>query len=793
MLNDLRYAFRTLARTPGFTAMAVLTMALGIGVNTALFTIVHAVLLKPLPYRDPERLVRFLEGRPDVRVNISYPNFLDWRTRSRSFEDLAIFNPASRTIVSGDGTSEVVRSATTEARLFTMLGVDPIVGRSFTPEEEASAQPSAVIISYRLWQRRFAQSPSVLEQSIGGLPIVGVLPPECRVESVDVWFPLAPTIGPMQRDRGNHPGFFAYGKLKAGVALSDAQREMSSIAADLERQYPATNHRMGVIVRPLLDSVVGTARPMLQLLTASVTFLLLIGCANLANALLARGLRRQRETAVRAALGAGRVRLARLFLAEGLAMSACGCGIAVLLAAWLVRAARALPAFVLPRGETVAIDPQVLAYAIGLSIVTGLLCGLAPAWQLSRVDLLSSLRLTGSVGGSVRAQLRGGLIALEVALSLMLSVGAGLMIRTLGELAAVNPGYRADGLLSVNLQQSRDVYSTPERSLAFTEQLLARLQGSPGVASVAAAWPLDLVNFGWTPYVRVHDKPVPAGQEPPVRTASVTPSFFSTLAIPIVGGRIFDDHDRSGSPIVIVVNQTFVQRLLPPGDPIGRRISPVGIPQLAGAEIVGVVGDTLRAGLAGDAGPEMYCAYAQFPEAGATIVVRAARGDPLQLTRLVEARVADIDRDVATYRPVRIADALADTVGDRRLLSMLLSSFAALALVLTVVGIAAVTSCIVAQRTWEIGVRMALGANATSIVRTVVTSVLAPVLAGSAVGTLATVPLTRVIARYLFHVAPVDPIAIGGAAFVLVATAFAAAYVPARRATRIDPLMALRE
>jgi predicted permease len=530
---------------------------------------------------------------------------------------------------------------------------------------------------------------------------------------------------------------------------------------------------------------------MLSLLGGAVGFLLLIACANVANVVLAYGLRRERETAVRAALGAGRLRLVRLFLCESLAISLLGGLVGLLAAAWSIRAFRALPAGLLPRASDVAVDARVLAFAIALSGLTTIVFGLAPALQLSHVSLMDRLRQAGSLSAR-GTRLRRTLITIEVALSLSLLVAAGLMLRTLGRLSAVDPGYRPQGLLAVSTQQPGSAYAEETARRAFATRVIDELRTAPGVSGAALAWPLDQVGISWSPYANFPDKPFPAGREPAVQMATVTPTYFETMGIPMRRGRALDERDREGTSPIAVVNETVVRRFLPPGDPIGRHVMIVGVPELRDLEIVGVVGDTLRGDLAGHTTAEVYCAYTQFPAASPALVVRAAQGDPLQLVRTVEARIASVDSSVATYGPTRLADAIANTVGDRRMLSKLLTVFAALALGLTGLGIAGVVSFVVAQRTQEIGLRIALGARPSRVVRMVIAGVLSPVLVGLGIGGLAIAPLTRLIETFLFQVAPSDPLAIGGAAVILIAAAVIAAYVPARRATTIDPLTALR-
>ena len=796
MLADLRYAVRVLARAPLFTLMAAVTLALGIGANTAIFSVINTVLLKPLPYHQPERLVRFEEGRQDFRLNISYPNFLDWRARARSVEDMAVFNAFGRTMIADGDRPEVAPSGTAEARLFTVLGVAPVQGRLFTDEEHRPGAPRVAVISHRLWQRRYGLDPAVVGRAIpiGGAPttVVGVLPPGFLLADKDVWFPLGPHLTEMQLDRGNHPGFMVFARMRDGVSVEDVQREMSGIARDLEQQYPSTNHEMGVFVVPMIEYVLGQARGVLLPLGGAVAFVLLIACANVSNVLLARGLRREREMSIRGALGAGRWKLVRLFLAESTAIAVLGGGLGLLIGSWGVRAVHALPGFALYRAADVAIDTSVLAYTIAVSLATVLVFGLAPAWQLSRVDLMSTLRLGGAAAAGGRGRrLREALIAVEVALALVLLAGASLMVRTVSLLSQVDPGFKPEGLIAVNLLQTPRDNPGPE-ALRIVNRLLEDVRAMPDVSGAAASWPFDLTGGSWTPWINFAHRPYPEGQEPTALTAAVTPSYFEVMGIPLRQGRLLGPQDRPGAPVAVVVNETFARRFFADTDPIGGRVSARGIPELADMRIVGIVGDTRRGGPARGLTPELYCAYAQFPTAGAAIVVRARTGDPLRLAQPIGERLANIDRDTAMSGARRVADAMDATIGTRRLVFVLLGIFASLAVLLTAIGIAGVVAYVVAQRTQEIGVRMALGADANDVVGLMVRGALVPVVVGMAIGAGLMVPFARALRSFLFGVTASDPWAFFGACAALLLAAAVAAYLPARRASRIDPLIALR-
>jgi putative ABC transport system permease protein len=795
MLADLVYALRSLRRAPAFAATAALTLALGIGANTAIFSVLYAVLLRPLPYHAPERLVRIDEGRPDRRLNVSYPNFLDWRARTRVFDDMGLCLPFGSVVSTGGGRAEVIPTASSEARLFRVLGVTPVLGREFAPDEEKPEGPAVALISYGFWQRRFGGAADAVGRSLtlDGRPttIVGVLPAQFRLFAADVVFPLGARLRPMDADRGNHAGFFAYARLRDGVDVERAQREMSGIAAALQREHPATNTNMGAFVTPIAEFLLGSARPTLTLLSSAVAVLLVIACANVANVLLARGLHRARETAVRAALGAGRLRIVRLFLVEGFVIALLGSAGGLLVASWAVRVMQSTRGLRLPRAADIAIGAPSIAFAVALSAVTVLLFALAPSPQLSRVNLMGVLRQAGAGAGAGRSsgRLRTALVTAEVALSLTLVVGAGLMLRSIARLTAVEPGYDAERMFAVDIAQSGARYDQPAGIRQFGDRLLDEIRTIPGVSGAALAFS---PGPNWTPKVTPTDSPLPHGQEAAPFTSSVTPGYFAAMGIPLVAGRRFDERDAAGAPTVAIVSESFVREVLGGGDPVGRRVTAIGIPEMASMPIVGVVRDTRRLGLARGAEPELYVPYAQMTVSYPTLLVRVTSGDPLAVSRAVDGRVAAIDAGVPTVQPRRLADDLGRSITNHRTITVLLQCFAALALSLTALGIAGVVSYVVAQRTSEIGVRIALGADASSIQGLIVRSAMLPVAAGLAIGGVATLPFTRLIRAFLYDVAPADPLALAGGAATLTLAALAAAWIPARRATRIDPLDALR-
>jgi len=795
MLADLRYALRSLAVSRGFTTAAILTLALGIGANTAIFTVVYGVLLKPLPYEQPDRIVRLTEGRPGFRLNVSYPNFVDWRARNHVFDDMSILNTFGTTVIPRDGgPSEVFTSGTSDARWFSVLGVQAARGRAFIPSDQQPSQPIVAVITDSLWRRRFGADPSTLFRPVrmdnDDVTIVGILPPGIEPMNVDIWFPMR-ELSAMQLDRANHPGFIAVARLKERISLDAAQREMITIAESLAREYPSSNDRLGVFVTPLLESVSGGARPMLTALAGAVSVLLLIACANVANLLLTRGLGRERETSIRSALGASRGQLVRLFLVEGLVLGVGAAIAGLLLAGWAVRVLRAVPGVSLPRATEIAIDPHVLGFSGLLALTTAVLFAFAPAWHLTSVDFMHALRVAGSTDGSRRAsRLRSALVAIEVGLLVVLLCCAALMQRTLSYLGGLDPGFRADGLMTVRLVQNGERYRGDA-----AERIATRLDESiraSGQATAAVVWPFDYTGFSWSPNVDFPARPFPDGQQPVAQAATVTPDYFETMGIPLLRGRNFGPLDRKGAPVVAIVSKSFADRFFPNQDPIGQRVSGVRIPEMQNMPIVGIVGDTRRGGMLGGFTPEIYVSFAQFPQSGAAVIVRVASGDPLRLTSDVIARIAAIDPGMAIGGVRRVSDQLAATYGDRRALSWLLGVFAALALGLTALGIGSVVSFTVASRRSEIGIRMALGAHPQSLMRLFVRRSLGPVVGGAVVGGLALIPVTRVMRSYVFGVSTADPISLAIAGILLALVACGSAYVPARRAAKVDPLVALR-
>ncbi len=794
LLQDVNYAARMLAKTPGFTAVAVVTLALGIGANTSIFTVVNAVLLRPLPYEDPDALVRFIDVKPGMSLNLSYPNFLDWRARSRSFSEMAIHNPYSSVTLTGMGEAEVLSASLAEGRLFTLLGARPALGRIFSAEEEKPGGEPVVLLSHRVWTRRFGRDPNVVGRVITfdtrKFTVIGVLPPWFELGAAEVWRPLGPYLNDNWLDRSNHGGFQGYGRLKPGVTPAQAQEEMTQIARALEAEHPAANRDLTVRVLPLHESQVAEQRPTLLLLLGAVSLVLLIACVNVASLLLARGVARERETTIRVALGAGRGRLLRLFLCESAILALSGgvagtlaalWGVDALLAIWRVRAA----------SGAVSVESGVLLYSVGLTALTALLFGLLPAWQASQVSVHGVLRQQGAGGAiSVRKQrLRRALVAAEVAMCLALLAGAGVMIRTFYRLSQVEVGLDAERLLAIEVREPAS--DDDERVLALTAALRESVRRAPGVAAVASSWPFSYMTFSWTPFVNLRDRPFPEGRYPLIETSAVTPEYFRTVGIPLLLGRAIEPGDRRGATRVAVVSEEFVKKYWPGENPLGKRIEFAGIKELDDLRVVGVVGGTRRAGAARRIYPEIYVAAAQFPQRSGTIVVRAA-GDPAPLAAQVRRQLRETHPEVAVMRIRPVTEVLAETLDDRRLVRLLLGLFAGVALLLAVVGIYGVVAFSVAQRTEEIGVRLALGASPGAILSLVIGQGLRPVLAGIALGLAGAFALAGFLQGVVFGVEPHDPATLAAAGLVLLVAALAACYVPARKATRVDPMAALR-
>jgi putative ABC transport system permease protein len=790
LLADLRYGIRILRKNPGFTVVAVLTLALGIGANTAIFSVVNSVLLRPLPVKQPERLVLVRDTQPGVDdAPASYPEYLDWKDRAKTFEELGAFFNTTFSLT-GSGEPEQLRAMRVSASLFPMLGIAPSVGRGFRTEEERPGGEPVAMISQALWKRRFASSRSALGTKIvlAGSPttLIGVVPPRFPFGGhPDVWIPLR--LDAKSAPRGLH-FITVLGRMRPGVEPTQARSEVESVAGAL-RAEGLTNH--GIHLVPLQESVVGETRPALLLLLGAVGLVLLIACANATNLLLARAASRQKEIAVRLAVGASRIRLIRQLLTETLILSVLGGGLGLLIASWgvdfLVSSGPQLP-----RLDEIRFDGYVLAFTTALSLLTGILFGLAPALQSSSRDLQEFLKEGGWQGGSGagKRRLRGALVVGEVALSLVLLIGAGLLVRSFAQVLGSKRGFDTSHILAVDLSLPYTGYEEPAQQADFFRRLLDRVSRLDEVEAAGVVSHLPLSGDNTNSGLLIEGRTWLEDEAPLADDRLVSPDYFRALRIPLLKGRSFTEQDDAQAPRVAIINESLARRFFPNQNPIGKRID-MQWKNTGWQEIVGIVGDVRHDGLDLPIMPAVYAPYLQAADSGMTLVVHS-RGDPLSVVGAIRAQVYAVDRNQPLTRVRTMQQLVDESVGPRRLSMSLLAVFAALALFLAAIGIYGVLAYSVAQRTHEIGVRMALGARSGDVLRLVVGQGLKLVVAGVILGLAAAVPLSRLLAGMLFGVSVIDPWTFAGIPMVLAAVALAACYLPARRASRIDPLTALR-
>ena len=799
MLQDLRYALRALTKSPGFTAVAILTLTLGIGANTAIFTVVNSLLLTPLPYRQPERLAILWESQsahPRGTNVVSPANYLDWKDRATTFSDLAALTWSNLTFT-GE-LPELVQGRAVTPNFFELLGVAPERGRVFTADEARPGGPRVILLSDGLWRRRFGGDPAIVGRAVpiagGSATVLAVMPPTLRPMpwgDEEYWEPFRLSAG--DRVRGGRYAMVV-GRLRAGATYDRAHAELSGIAHALEQEYPGFNTGWTVNLVSLTDQVVGSARTTLLVLTGAVALVLLIACANVANLLLGRAVGRQREIAVRTALGASRWRVARQVLVESVLLSLAGGVAGALLAVWGVGLLVAARPSDVPRLAEVGVDARVLAATIAVSLLVGLACGLPSALGDATRTVASVLRSASIRATAARATLRfrGGLVVGQVSLALVLLAGAGLLVRSLQKLESVDPGFDPAHLLTVSLDLPAGTYSDPARQAGFYSQLLERVRGLPGVDAAGAVNLLPLTGQNSATGFSIVGRPAPAPGQGPVADIRVADlDYFHAMRIPLRRGRTPTEADRPGSPPVIVVNETLARLIWPGEDPIGQRVKVNWIESSPEAAVIGVVGDVHGAGLDGDIRPTIYYPQAQRPSGSMWLVIRHA-GEPATLTTAVRAAVREIDRNLPVPTGLTMYARLVRSMSDRRYPMLLLSLFAALAVLLSAVGLYGVLAYAVSQRTAEIGIRMALGAQVRDVVRLVVTQGLRVVALGVAIGLGGAVATTRVLRSLLYGVAATDPPTLLAVALGLLGVAALAAYLPVRRATKVDPMMALR-
>jgi putative ABC transport system permease protein len=799
--QDVKFGVRVLLKSPGFAFVAVLVVALGIGANTAIFSVVNAVLLRPLPFDAPERLVRVFGTNPQRNSfsrPYSYLNFSDLRAQNGSLESLAAYSGTSAAL-SGAETPEQITGVLASGDIFRVLKTKPLLGRLLSPEDEKPGGSPVAVISYGLWRRRFGSDANVVGRQLRldgrEREIIGVTPADFRFEFVtdaaDFWTPIDPQASGFQ-SRG---AIFleVIGRLKPGVSIEQAQADMGGIMGRLQQAYPNPNAGIGIRLAGAREELVGDLRPTLLVLLGAVGCVLLIACANVANLLLARAAGRGREMAVRVALGASRGRIVRQLLTESTMLACVGGLLGLLFAVWGVSLLSSFIPADVPRFDETNLDLRVLGFTLAASVLTGMLFGLAPAIHSSKLDMNEALKEGGrsATEGRGRNRVRSLLIVSEVALSLVLLVGAGLLIKSFVKLRNTDPGFDPRNTLTASLSLASVRYEKDEQITSFYDQLIERVRALPGVESVGAVSPLPLSGNGMSYSFVLLDRPEPPpGQGLSASARFITPDYFRAMAIPLRKGRVFTDQDKTGTPPVLVVNEAFARRYLPGEEPLGKRMR-LGFGRIEG-EIVGVVGDVRGNSLSVPGGPEYYIPQSHAASSDMSLVVRTGTSDPSALAPALRGVLREMDKDQPLYEVRTMSALVSRSVARQRFSMTLIGVFAALALSLAAVGIFSVMSFLVAQRTHEIGIRMALGAQGRDILRMVVGHGMTLTLVGVGLGLAGAFALTRLMSSLLFGVSATDPVTFGGVAALLAAVALLACYVPARRATRVDPMVALR-
>jgi predicted permease len=818
VLQDLQFGIRLLLRKPGFSSVAILALAVGIGANTAIFSVVDAVLFRPLPFDHPERLVEVWEhdlARGEDHDSVMAANFVDWRNRSQSFEEVAAHAGGSVNLT-GLSEPERIRGARISAGLFPLLGVQPEIGRGFLPDEDQQGHPRVVVISNRLWKSRFGGDPEILGRAITlnnqDYEVVGVMPGGFALplnEESEIWTPLV--FAPEELNLRNNHYLKVLARLKPNVTIEQAGAEMTGIAGQLKNEYPKTNENTGAAVFSLHSEVVGDVRTPLLIFLGAVAFILLIACANVANLMLARAAGRQREIAVRIALGASRWRLVRQMLIESVVLGLAGGGAGLLLALWGIELlSGSAQQMAVPRARSIGLDGRVLLFTLGASILTGLIFGSVPALQASKPDLNDALKQGGRSSGSLRrTRTRNLLVVSEMALAFVLLAGAGLLINSFLKLRAVDPGLKPENVLTMSINLPRQKYAQPEQVIAFHRQLLEQATAVPGVeyAGTVTALPYagSTNSFGYSV-----ESEVAGDQTVSIISQQASPDFFRALGIPLITGREFNERDVDGAPPVVIVSDSMAKRYWPDQDPIGRRIKwgnkQFGSPWMS---VVGVVGEVRQRGLDTAPKPTLYVPSLQLGDpikmqVGVTLrdlmtndarsieLVARSASDPAGLANAIRSAVWAVDPNQPVTRMKTMEQVLADTMIVQRFTTWLLASFAAIALALAAAGIYGVISYSVSQRTHEIGIRMALGAEQRDVLRLVVGQGMVPALVGLGIGIAGAIGLTRFLSSLLFGVSVTDPITFSVIGLLLLLVAVAACYLPARRAARVDPMIALR-
>jgi putative ABC transport system permease protein len=806
LFQDVRFSLRQMAKRPAFTLVVVLTLALGIGANAAIFSVLDAVLLRPLPYDHPEKLVKVWTrftgiGQPNDQNWVSAPEFHDFLTLNHSFEELAVIDTGSFNLGAKGSPQRVVGSAISP-NLFPMLGAQPALGRNFLPEEAQPGREKEVILSYGLWQRVYGGNPGVIGTTlrIDGVPmtIVGVMPRGFAYpDESEIWGPRAFTPDELsENSRGSH-GLEVLGRIKPGLSLAQVQEDMDRVAKTMieqHRNYPYEKYDFGIILHPLLEETVGDVRTSLWVLMAAVGLVLLIACANVANLLLVRASERQQEMGVRLALGASGWRLARQLLTESVLLALIGGAAGLALTPLALRGLVAIASKTLPRTVSTSIDARALVVMLAVAVATGILFGLAPAIQAMRNRNLAALKSARTTEGSQSKRLRRVLIMGETALSLILLAGAGLLMRSFERILKVDPGFQPDNVLTMHISLSDAQYSKPEQVRGFYNTLLSRIQQLPGVRSAGATSLIPLGGQNSSGTIVVDSQSVPKEDtQPEADQRAVTADYFKAMGISLVRGRYFDNRDSDTAPLVAIVDESLAQIYWPNQDPIGKRIhrGTVPSPNSPWCTVVGVVRHVHNRTLEARSRIETYFPEDQVAYSSMTLAVLTS-GNPMSFAPTIQREVTSMDPDLPVYRVRTMTEIMGESVARRRLALILLAVFAGLALLLASVGIYGVTSYVVAQSQQEIGLRMALGADRSQVLGLMMGKGMGTIVAGLIIGLVAALFMTRLINGMLFEVRPADPLALGGAAVLLLAVALLAIFIPARRATRVNPMVALR-
>jgi predicted permease len=804
-LQDLRYGARMLWKKPVFSLIAIITLALGIGANTAIFSVVNSILLRPLAYREPERLVLINHDYPQInlKASVSAFGFRHYRDNAKSFESIAAISGTNFNLTGG-GEPERLSSMQVTASFFPLLGAQVARGRVFLPEEEEAGRNRVAVLSDEFWRRRFGGDPNIVNSTITlngeNYNVIGVMPRGFQFGRemgmvVDLWTPL--TFAPAQLSPNSLTNEFltVLARLKNGVTFQQAQAEMDTIADGLRQQYmpSGTRQNWGLTLQGFNDLIVGDIRTPLWILLGAVTLVLLIACANVANLLLARAAERHKEIAIRAALGAGRWRVLRQLLTESVLLGIVGGLLGLGLATLGVKLLTGLEQLRIPRMHEIGLDWRVLAFTLGLSLLTGLIFGLVPALQVTRADLHETLKEGGRTGASLaRGSLRSAFVVLETALALMLLVGAGLLMRSFWRLQQVNPGFTPQNLLTLSVALP-DRYREPHQRAGFYQQTLEQIRALPGVQAAGAVSILPMSGNNSSGSFRIEGRDVPSGQSPPHGDRwAATAGYFETLKIPLIRGRFFSERDAADAPGVAIIDETMARKYWPNEDPVGKRISFEGPPEnRRWREVVGIVGHVKHKGLDGESRVQYYIPHPQRAQGGMFLAVRTA-GTPSEVAPAVRGVIKNLDKDLPVFRVMAVEQLVADSMTLRRFTLTLLGIFASIALVLATVGLYGVLSYSVTQRSHEIGVRMALGASAADVLKLIVKQGMLLTGLGVVIGLIGAFALTRLMANLLFGVTASDPLTYGVIALLLALVALLACWLPARRATKVDPMIALR-